>query len=182
MLLGKQAIQKYIEQGAIVCNPAPEKIEAVHIDLHLGGSFWYPRASPQATHIGIDRDDPKDFYRFVDDELGALLLPHGFCLAHTEEYAGTTVPWLCPFIETRSTMARWGIAAHVSAGWGDPGFCGRWTLELFNHRATPVYIPAGARICSIGFHQVEGNDAVYTGRYNPADWTPEAMLPRVGNV
>lgn len=181
MLIGRKAIAEYLASGAIVCTPAPATIEAVHIDLHVGGAFWLPRQRINAASL-IDTD-PAHAYTLFETSDTLYLPPRGFALAHTDEYAGSTVPWLCPFIETRSTMARWGIAAHVSAGWGDPGFCGRWTLELYNHQQFAIAIPVGARICSIGFHRVEGNDMLYTGRYNaPEDWTPSMMLPRINNV
>lgn len=183
MLVGRKAIADYLATGAIVCNPAPATIEAVHIDLHLGGSFWVPRKELKNTGLSIANADPRDVFELIERKQAIVLRPGGFALAHTDEYAGTTVPWLCPFIETRSTMARWGIAAHVSAGWGDPGFCGRWTLELYNHQQFAVAIPIGARICSIGFHRVEDNDVLYTGRYNaPEAWEPSMMLPRQGNL
>lgn len=180
MLLGKDKIQEYLNSGAIVCDPAPAVIEAVHIDLHLADDFWWP-IEQASGFLTVDVDDPHHAYRYQYSR-GVMLPPHGFVLARTIERAGTTVPHLCPFIETRSTLARWGIAAHVSAGWGDPGFCSHWTLEIYNHRNCTVYLPPAIRICSIGFHEVEGNDEVYTGRYNAVEFSHASMLPRRGNV
>ena len=181
MLLGSDAIKQALESGEIVCNAKPTVIEATHIDLHLG-EYYYTLANGAGGYVvNLNSADPDEEYTLFR---GNVYIPaHGFVLAHTLEYAGTTTPDLVPFIETRSTMARWGITAHISAGWGDPGFCGRWTLEIANHRSSEVMIPTGTRICSIGFHQVLGNSMLYEGRYNaPENWKPELMLPRKGNL
>jgi dCTP deaminase len=34
-------------------------------------------------------------------------------------------------IEGRSSIGRLGLFVHVTAGFGDVGFCGYWTLEMF---------------------------------------------------
>ena len=36
-----------------------------------------------------------------------------------------------PMIEGRSSIGRLGLFVHVTAGFGDVGFCGFWTLEMF---------------------------------------------------
>ena len=50
-------------------------------------------------------------------------------------YLGATVEYtesnkLVPAIEGRSSLARMGLQVHVTAGFGDNGFCGEWTLGL----------------------------------------------------
>ena len=44
-------------------------------------------------------------------------------------------------IEGRSSIGRLGLFVHVTAGFGDVGFCGYWTLEMF--AVQPVRIFAG---------------------------------------
>jgi deoxycytidine triphosphate deaminase len=72
----------------------------------------------------------------------------------------------------------------LSAGHGDPGFCGRWTLEVFNPWPVSVFIPVGARVVSMHVDRVYGHDTLYTARYNttPDTWQPTDMLPRLGNI
>lgn len=186
MILGNQAIQEAINAGHIVCDPAPEAINDAHIDVRLGRYVWYPRLAPhwdETAAIRLHDADPLDYYDLVEHN-GAVeieLPPRGFVLGVTLERVGTTVPWLEPNLNTRSSLARWGVQAHLSAGHGDPGFCGIWTLEIANHWHRPIHLHVGMRIASVSFETVHDQDALYTGRYDPAQWTPQAMLPRRGN-
>jgi dCTP deaminase len=184
MILGNNTIRAALADGSIVCTPEPKQIET-HIDVHLGKNFWLPR--PMGRDVDIATQAPEECFMLIDDVAHdePFCLPSlSFALAHTDEYIGSTVPDIEPALETRSTAARWGITVHISAGIGDAGYCSRWTLELFNYGPAPVLLYPGMRMGIIKFHRVEGNTALYTGRYNTpeAEWTPQAMLPRQGNM
>ncbi len=62
-------------------------------------------------------------------------------------------------IEGRSSIGRLGLFVHVTAGFGDVGFCGFWTLEMF--AVQPVRIYAGVPICQIFYHQICGDVTEY---------------------
>ena len=105
-------------------------------------------------------------------------------LCHTQEFVGTAPgSGLLPVMIGRSTIARLGVAVHLSAGWGDEGFASRWTMEVV--ATADIAIPVGARIACIAFHRLEGTATVYAPgtRYNATRqaWMPEDMLPRRGN-
>lgn len=68
-----------------------------------------------------------------------------------------------PFIEGRSSVGRLGISIHVTAGFGDVGFIGRWTLEI--SVIHPIRVYAGVEICQIAFTDIVGEFDLYTGRY-----------------
>jgi dCTP deaminase len=58
-----------------------------------------------------------------------------------------------------------GISVHITAGFGDIGFNGTWTLEIT--AVHPVRVYADVEICQIAFHTVVGNAMVrYAGKYN----------------
>ncbi len=57
-------------------------------------------------------------------------------------------------IEGRSSIGRLGLFVHVTAGFGDVGFCGYWTLEMF--AVQPVRIYPNVQICQIFYHQIAG--------------------------
>jgi dCTP deaminase len=59
---------------------------------------------------------------------------------------------LVPAIEGRSSVARAGISVHQTAGFGDNGYHGAWTLEIRSSFPTRVY--AGSDICQICFHEI----------------------------
>jgi dCTP deaminase len=88
---------------------------------------------------------------------GLVLSPNQLYLARTVERTETHN--LVPMIEGRSSIGRLGLFVHVTAGFGDVGFCGFWTLEMF--AVQPVRIYAGVQICQIIYHQIVGDVTEY---------------------
>jgi dCTP deaminase len=62
-------------------------------------------------------------------------------------------------IEGRSSIGRLGLFVHVTAGFGDVGFRGYWTLEMF--AVQPIRIDPGVPICQIFYHQIAGEIREY---------------------
>lgn len=62
--------------------------------------------------------------------------------------------WLAAQVGGKSSLARIGIAIHVTAGFIDPGFCGRITLEIKNMGTLPVRLYPGMKIAQIVFEQL----------------------------
>lgn len=180
-IIGSNAIRHFLKSGVIVCDPAPERIEGTHIDVRLGVHYWRPQGI--SNSIDLKDADPLDIYCHREGIDEVWLLPQCVTLCHTEEFIGTTVPWLLPVLHTRSTLARWGLSVHMSAGLGDCGWTSRWTLEVFNPHPVSVIIPVGARVGAITFERVEDNEQMYREGYNVgrAEWQPSDMLPRKGN-
>ena len=90
---------------------------------------------------------------------GFVLQPNTLYLARTVEYTKTL--GFVPMLEGRSSIGRLGICIHVTAGFGDVGFAGFWTLELFCIQ--PVRIYAGVQIAQICFHTVSEPYETYDG-------------------
>jgi dCTP deaminase len=90
--------------------------------------------------------------------------PNGLVLNPNQLYLGRTIERtethnLVPMIEGRSSIGRLGLFVHVTAGFGDVGFCGFWTLEMF--AVQPVRIYPGVPICQIFYHQIVGDIIEY---------------------
>jgi len=83
---------------------------------------------------------------------GLLLKPGTLYLGRTIEYTKTNN--LVPMLEGRSSIGRLGLFVHVTAGFGDVGFAGYWTLEIFC--VQPIRIYANVEICQIYYHTIEG--------------------------
>ncbi len=68
-------------------------------------------------------------------------------------------------LEGRSSIGRLGLFIHITAGFGDVGFCGYWTLEI--SCVHPVRIYPGVEICQIFYHIIEGDYEKYNsnGKY-----------------
>ncbi len=88
---------------------------------------------------------------------GYVLNPNKLYLGRTAERTETHN--LVPMIEGRSSIARLGLFVHVTAGFGDVGFCGFWTLEMF--AVQPVRIYPGIPICQIFYHEITGEISEY---------------------
>jgi dCTP deaminase len=112
--------------------------------------------------------------RVTIPEEGLVLTPNQLYLGRTSERTETHN--LVPMIEGRSSIGRLGLFVHVTAGFGDVGFCGYWTLEMF--AVQPVKIYPGVSICQIFFHQIAGDITEYSSdKYqNNRDIQPSLMF------
>ena len=88
---------------------------------------------------------------------GLLLQPGRLYLGRTMEYTETYD--LVPMLEGRSSVGRLGLFVHVTAGFGDVGFKGYWTLEI--HCIHPIRIYAGVELCQVYYHTIEGEYVEY---------------------
>lgn len=107
------------------------------------------------------------------DDGGFVIQPGVLYLARTAEYTETHN--LVPMLEGRSSIGRLGINIHATAGFGDVGFSGFWTLEI--SCVQPVRIYPGVEICQIYYHTVEGEISEYSsGKYQKNSGIQPSML------
>ena len=83
----------------------------------------------------LDMKKSNNVEKIIIPEEGLTLEPGKLYLGRTLEYTKTTK--CVPMLEGRSSIGRLGLFIHVTAGFGDIGFSGFWTLEI---RASS-YIP-----------------------------------------
>jgi dCTP deaminase len=107
--------------------------------------------------IVLDMRRPNRFRRYVIPEDGLVLNPNQLYLGRTIERTETYN--LVPMIEGRSSIGRLGLFVHITAGFGDVGFRGYWTLEMF--AVQPVRIYPGIPICQIFYHTLSGEVTEY---------------------
>jgi dCTP deaminase len=104
----------------------------------------------------------REVEKLVIPKEGLTLAPHRLYLGRTVEYTETRN--LVPMLEGRSSIGRLGVFVHVTAGFGDVGFKGFWTLEIFCIQ--PVRIYAGVEVCQIYYHTLQGKHENYSsGKY-----------------
>lgn len=100
--------------------------------------------------------------RLIIPEEGMVLLPGKLYLGRTVEH--TSTDFYVPMLEGRSSIGRLGLFVHITAGFGDVGFNGFWTLEMFC--VQPIRIYPGVQICQIFYHSIEGEYEKYiSGKY-----------------
>lgn len=138
-----------------------------------GGSHWQVSGHPSgygcevklnvhSQQFVLDSREPNPTKEVTISDGGIVLIPGVLYLGSTVEF--TETHGLVPVIETRSSLARLGVSAHLSAGFGDDGWGGCWTLELTV--VHPVKLWAGDRICQVAFHTINGERDPYRGKYS----------------
>lgn len=156
-ILSGPEILKNIESGDIEVDPfEPGHVNPVSLDLRLGqGVAVYSdvvsaRLAPKGGALDMSKENP--VHAFEIGENGLVLLPGVLYLMHTLERVCAKKH--VPILDGKSSIGRLGIKIHETAGFGDPGFDGQYTLEVTV--VQPVRVFAGSRFCQIRFHEVRG--------------------------
>ena len=123
----------------------------------------------------LDMKKPNKVKRIIIPEEGLVLEPGKLYLGRTLEYTETDK--YVPMLEGRSSIGRLGLFIHVTAGFGDVGFKGYWTLEIFC--VQPIRIYSGVELCQIYYHTVEGDyDKYNSGKYQNNEGVQPSFLYR----
>lgn len=147
MILSDARILEEIEKGTIKISPYDRaSLGSNSYDVRLGGTLATYR-----EHI-LDAKKHNEIELFEIPEDGFVLYPHIFYLGVTLEYTETHAH--VPFLEGKSSTGRLGIDIHATAGKGDVGFCGNWTLEISVKQPVKVY--KGMPIGQLIYFPVEG--------------------------
>lgn len=110
----------------------------------------------------LDMKRKNEVRNLIIPQEGLVLAPGTLYLGRTVEYTRTDN--YVPMLEGRSSIGRLGLYIHVTAGFGDVGFSGYWTLEM--HCVHPIRIYSGVEICQIFYHSIEGDFEKYSsGKY-----------------
>ena len=113
--------------------------------------------------------------RLIIPPEGLELEPNRLYLGRTVEY--TETDGVVPMLEGRSSIGRLGLFVHITAGFGDVGFRGYWTLEIFC--VQPIRIYPGVQICQIFYHTIDGDyDSYEGGKYQNNTGIQQSMLYR----
>jgi dCTP deaminase len=163
MILSDSAIDFARQAGRIVIEPYdPACLGGNSYDVHLSkhlATYALPLAHAQPGQhamfepVYLDVKKEPTVYRFEIPEDGYLLRPGVLYLASTEEYTETLDH--VPYLDGRSSVGRYGVSIHVTAGRGDVGFKGHWTMEITV--VHPIKVYAGMPIGQLTFHSVLGD-------------------------
>lgn len=154
----------------------PKNLNPNSINLRLGSTLmiYYPRRwwTPWRKPLVWGEINPPDLIVKIPPS-GFLIRPGYFYLGHTQEYTKTHN--LVPVLDGRSSTGRLSLHIHATAGFGDIGFEGSWTLEIYS--IVPVLVFPGVPICQIHYDTVCGEVIqTYKGRYckksNPVPYLP----------
>jgi dCTP deaminase len=168
MILSDSAVLDAIENGSI-------KIEPFNRD-RLGSNSYDVSLS---KHLAIYEQDVLDAKKH--NTLKHFEIPKsGFVMQPGELYLGSTIEYTethkhLPILDGKSSVGRLGIDIHATAGIGDVGFKGYWTLELSVTK--PVRVYAGMPIGQIIYYQVKGEVINKYDTKGDAKYSQQEHLP-----
>ncbi len=211
-------IKVAIDEGHIVCTPFnPKHIAHASLDVTLGYYFYrIERMNERTIYNPFDKEDVERYFdgpykamsheqwcrqngfmplkNIPSDHPVISLKPRERILAHTHEFFGIKPPGAYE-LKSRSSWGRNGVAVCFDAGWVDPGYINRLTLEIYNlNDRETVVLPVGERIAQAVFMETgevegdygKGRDNGFSGKYQQGTdldtliktWSPDMMLPK----
>lgn len=211
-------IRQAIKDDVIVCVPfINDNISEASLDFTLG-HYYYKQEFDQDARL-YNPFDQSEVARYFKGPLEAVphrqwcekhgyslfdnipdnhpiivLQPGERILAHTHEFVGIRSSGGACEVKSRSSWGRNGVAVCFDAGWIDPGYINRITLEIYNlNKHEAVVLPVGERIGQLIFHHTGKVDGDYSdgrggisGKYQHTSdlneliksWSPTQMLPK----
>jgi len=167
MILSGLAIKQHIGREIIIDPFDESRLNPNSYNLSLHNELL------TYTHDTLDMRTDNPTQTLTIPPEGFTLMPGKLYLGRTAEY--TRTEGYIPMLEGRSSIGRLGICIHVTAGFGDVGFAGYWTLELFC--VQPVRIYAGVQIAQIYYHTISQPYERYTkGKYQNNEGIQASML------
>jgi dCTP deaminase len=155
-----------IQQGHVVIEPFDRKqLGTNSYDVRLAPTLLRYKAPFRGGHLDMRSENETEKIKMDDD--GLLLEPGVLYLGSTMESVGTRGAYV-PHLEGRSSVGRLGMGVHVTAGFGDAGFVGHWTMEITVVHPLRVY--PGVRVAQAYFLEGKGTpERLYQGKYHSFD-------------
>jgi dCTP deaminase len=180
-VLAGRAIQKLVLAGDITITPfSAEQLNPVSYDVTLGEHFKVYRDSVHLTGSGLPdlnyltpRQHDKPLFSQGREETFEYIFRYGDSvtlrpgigyLCHTREAVGSK--HYVPVLDGKSSIGRMFVNVHATAGFGDPGFVGQWTLEISVVQIVTLKI--GMRIAQVRFMEIADHGLgydLYQGHY-----------------
>jgi len=180
-ILSDKHIKEYLEKGLIGIDPLDNpdiQIQPSSVDLRIGNEFKGFKIIRKPCIDPMDKSDIASYMEsfYIADGEPFIIHPGEFALATTHETIKLPDN-LVARVEGRSSMGRLGVTMHVTAGYIDPGFEGKITLEISNIGKMPVALYTGQRVCQIVFETMTSpaeipyghpeRDSKYMGQKRP---------------
>jgi len=150
-VLSDRTIKAELASGRLVIEPLDvEAIQPASVDLRLDRCFRVFRSTSRPyVDVREPVDDLTELVEIADGE-PFVIQPGSFCLGSTVE-ALTLPEDIVARVDGKSSLGRLGLLVHATAGYVDPGWRGRLTLELSNQSQMPIALYYGMRIAQVSF-------------------------------
>ena len=154
MILSDRSIKDQMSAGRIAIDPlGPNAVQPASVDIRLDSEILVFRNNWR-THIDVMKpaDDVVEKV-MIEEGRPFLLHPGQFALGSTLE--SVSIPDdIVARIEGKSSLARYGLLIHSTAGFVDPGWTGKLTLEFSNVGILGITLHKGMKIGHISFTQL----------------------------
>jgi dCTP deaminase len=206
-----------LERGQIVIDPfTPANVKGSSVDVCVGEWFFRTEGrslggvynpldeSNVAKYFGepvqadiheeyVDSNGLKPFKNIPLRNRIIILEAGQRILGHTQEFIGV-LGNATTMMKARSSTGRNGFSVCHDAGWGDPGYVNRWTMEIQNiNTRHAMVLPVGLRVAQLVFFHTGAVDQPYRSKYQDVDmemdpaqileavkaaWQPSDLLPK----
>ncbi len=171
MILSDKTIRELIRKKELIIEGMNDQsVQPASVDLRLSNKFKVVNAHMMSV---VDLDNPIEYRNINVDEI--IIPPKSFVLGTTIEKI--TLPAnISAFVEGRSSIGRTGLFIQ-NAGWIDPGYSGRITLQMYNSNPLPIKIRKGRRVCQIVFCMMDQEvENAYSGKYQGEESVGESRI------
>jgi dCTP deaminase len=150
-VLSDRSIREALQSGRIGISPLDEDaIQPASVDLRLDSAFRIFRVTSR-PYVDVQQpmDDLTELVEIIPEE-PFVVQPGSFCLGSTMETI-TLSDDIVARVDGKSSLGRLGLLVHATAGYVDPGWTGKLTLELSNQSQMPIALYYGMRIAQISY-------------------------------
>lgn len=155
-MLNNTGIETELKRGSIYVDGAENNISNNAVVVTLGDTLKVYDVP------ALDVTKPAPYEEFTIPESGLILKPGELYIGRTNEFTKTY--GFVPILEGTEELAALGMDVHVTAGFGDNGFEGTWTLEIKCSLPTIVY--PGMVVGYISYNPLIGEGGtLYRGKY-----------------
>ena len=177
MVLSDRTIKEELAGGRLIIEPLnPDDIQPASVDVHIDRVFRVFKVSSRPYMDPRKAMDDLTDEVVIDDDTPFFIHPGEFVLASTLEVV-TLPDDILAQVEGKSSLGRIGLLIHATAGFVDPGWHGKLTLELSNVAKMPIALHYGMKIGQLSFMRMStpvdrpygspGLNSKYQGQMTP---------------
>lgn len=177
MVLSDRTIKEELAGGRLIIEPLnPDDIQPASVDVHIDRVFRVFKVSSRPYMDPRKAMDDLTNEVVIDDDTPFFIHPGEFVLASTLEIV-TLPDDILAQVEGKSSLGRIGLLIHATAGFVDPGWHGKLTLELSNVAKMPIALHYGMKIGQLSFMRMStpvdrpygspGLNSKYQGQMTP---------------
>lgn len=155
-MLNDSGIKEELKRGNIYVDNGENNVGKNYIDVTLNNSLKIYKNDI------LECDQKNETEEIIIGEEGYDLQPGKLYLGRINEYTKTYN--FVPLLSGLPELATGGMEIHVTAGFGDNGFEGTWTLEIWCTNVTHIY--PGMKIGRLYYVPLIGDNKIkYKGKY-----------------